>query len=445
MKLLCCLLIFLMGFSCLDSNAQLKNLGKRIKQKVNERIDRKFDKTVDKGLDEVEGGVDDAVKGGDSEDNQSNETEPPANAGENSSNGNANTNTTNNSNANTKVTASTGNGDFQVNTKFDYVPGEALLLFEDFEEDAIGDFPARWNTDGTGEVVTLGDSQDKWFQMKSGSDYIPDLPRELPEEYTIEFDLAARGLDKKTSSSTLLEVILDDNNEFKTGRSSATARIPFCQYHHVGFAVRNHYDSKTHISNRVEADVRQQVLNQPHISIAVNKLRFRLWVNETKYIDVPRLVPPANAIKYVKFRPYHFKDGKEDIYIRNLKIAEGGLDLRSQLLKEGMVSTTGILFDVNSANIKPESYGVIRQIAMAMEESTMNLNIIGHTDSDGSDDDNMNLSQQRAESVKASLVQDFDIPANRLTVEGKGEAVPVSDNSSPEGKAANRRVEFVSL
>ena len=117
-------------------------------------------------------------------------------------------------------------------------------------------------------------------------------------------------------------------------------------------------------------------------------------MNETKYVDVPRLVPPGGKLKYLKFRPYYFKDGKEDIFIRNLKIAEGGLDLRSQLLKDGMVSTNGILFDVNSANIQPESYGVLRQIALAMEESPMSLNIIGHTDSDGADEANLDLSKK---------------------------------------------------
>ena len=432
MKLLPFLLVLLISFTSIDSNAQLKNLGKRIKKKVNERIDRRFDQGVDKGLDEVEKGVGDTVDGEDDA-----PADPKAGKGEPGPAGTADTSPAGNTTADAPV-----NGDFLVNTKFDYVPGEVLMVFEDFEEDAIGDFPARWNTDGTGEVVTFGDSQDKWFQMKSGSDYIPDLPRELPEEYTIEFDLVARGLDKNTSSSTLVQVILDENNQFKTGRNRATVNIPFCQYHHIGIRVRS---DASGINNVVEADIRSQVLNQPHISIAVNKTRLRMWVNETKYVDIPRLVPGGNTIKYLKFRPYYFKDGKEDIFIRNLKIAEGGLDLRDQLLKEGTVSTNGILFAVNSANIQPESYGVLRQIALAMEESDMKLNIIGHTDSDGSDDANMDLSKRRAEAVKASLINDFGIGADRFTIEGKGESIPVAENNSPEGKAANRRVEFVSL
>ncbi len=435
------LLILVISLVSIDTNAQFKNLGKRIKRKIDQRIDRKFDRGIDKGLDKAESGIDDTVtgEGKNSEGNQTPETQS-TNGG-----GNPDTNSTGNVNNDGVATVAATTAEFQVNTKFDYVPGEALMVFEDFSDDALGDFPARWNTDGTGEVVTFGASNDKWFQMKSGSDYIPDLPRELPESYTIEFDLAARGIDKKTSSAALLEIILDDNNQFRRGPNFVWVRIPFCQYHPIGFQIRNVVDRKSVIHNTVQGDIRQQVLNQPHVSIAVNKTRLRLWINEKKYVDIPRLVPLGNTIKYLKLRPYSFKDGKEDIYIRNLKIAEGGLDLRSQLLKEGKVSTNGILFDVNSANIKPESYGVIRQIALALEESDMNLNIIGHTDSDGSDDDNLDLSQRRAESVKAALVDDFGIVANRLTVEGKGETEPVAENNRPEEKAANRRVEFVSL
>ena len=434
MRLVAILILSMFVFTpSYEANAQLKNLGNRIKKKVNDRINRRFDQGVDKGLDEVEKGVGDAVEGDGT--NPDGSQQPDGNQ-------QAPNATNNPAGADASVTAA---GDFQVNTKFDYVPGEMLMVFDDYEADAIGDFPSRWNTNGTGEVVTLGDSNEKWFQMKSGSEYIPDLPNELPEEYTIEFDLAARGIDKKTGSTTTLEVILDDNNKFQPGSNYASVRIPFCQYHPVGFHVRNFINRERTITSQINGDMREQALNRPHISIAVNKTRFRLWVNEKKYVDIPRLIAPNKAIKYLKFKPYYFKDGKEDIYISNLKIAEGGLDLRAQLLNEGMVSTNGILFDVNSANIQPESYGVIRQIALALQESQMQLNIIGHTDSDGSDDNNLSLSQRRAESVKNALVNDFGIAANRLTVEGKGESQPVADNDSAEGKAANRRVEFVSL
>jgi outer membrane protein OmpA-like peptidoglycan-associated protein len=68
--------------------------------------------------------------------------------------------------------------------------------------------------------------------------------------------------------------------------------------------------------------------------------------------------------------------------------------------------------------------------------------ISGHTDSDGDDALNLALSAKRAEAVKAALVQEFGIAAERLRTEGKGESDPVEPNTTAGGKAKNRRVEF---
>ncbi|MGB5554764.1 MAG: OmpA family protein, partial [Flavobacteriaceae bacterium] len=79
------------------------------------------------------------------------------------------------------------NKSIAIYSKFDFVPGDRPLFFDDFSNDFIGDFPSKWNTNGTGEVVNVGDSANKWFEMKGGYNlkYIPDVPK-LPEEYTIE-------------------------------------------------------------------------------------------------------------------------------------------------------------------------------------------------------------------------------------------------------------------
>ena len=79
------------------------------------------------------------------------------------------------------------------------------------------------------------------------------------------------------------------------------------------------------------------------------------------------------------------------------------------------------------------------------ENSSLRVKIIGHTDSDGSDADNLALSKKRAESVKASLAKDFGIDVSRLETDGKGESQPVDKNTTTEGKANNRRVEFIKL
>jgi len=115
-------------------------------------------------------------------------------------------------------------------------------------------------------------------------------------------------------------------------------------------------------------------------------------------------------------------------------------------LTEGKFSTTGILFDVNSASIKATSYGALKDIAAVLtENSTLKVKIVGHTDSDGDDKANLELSKKRADAVRAALAGEFSIDPSRMETEGKGETQPVSQNNSAESKAQNRRVEFIKL
>jgi outer membrane protein OmpA-like peptidoglycan-associated protein len=89
--------------------------------------------------------------------------------------------------------------------------------------------------------------------------------------------------------------------------------------------------------------------------------------------------------------------------------------------------------------------GVINTIYQLMKEHPeLRFSIEGHTDSDGDDSFNQKLSEQRAETVLNALLQ-MGIDGSRLTSKGWGESKPLSDNSTPEGKANNRRVEFVKL
>ena len=99
-----------------------------------------------------------------------------------------------------------------------------------------------------------------------------------------------------------------------------------------------------------------------------------------------------------------------------------------------------------SANIQPQSFGIIRQISQVLQqERSLSLKIVGHTDADGSDEANLTLSKKRADAVKQALVNIYKISGDRLETEGKGETAPVGDNSTPDGKAQNRRVEFVKI
>jgi len=431
-RLLIVLLLLLVGGAQIGEAQVFKKLKKRAERAaertVERRVDRETSKKTDQVLDSIlePGKKNKKAKGPADNPIPDNENTPVGDQGQDDTEANSLQNDP---------------GMMKVYSKFDFVPGDKLLFFDDFGQEYIGDFPSRWNTNGSGEIVSINDAADKWFELKSGHSnyFIPDHPP-LPEEYTIEFDVIANGLDDKTASTTVLKIILSDNNSFKLG-NYAMAQFSFCQYAPIGMRIRN---SSGDINNEISADVREAVLSQPHISIAVNKQRFRLWMNEKKYIDVPRLLPDDESLSALKFELLYFKDGKERLFIKNLKVAEGGLDLRRTLLADGRVSTNGILFESGSANIQPQSMGIIRQISQVLQqESSMKLNIIGHTDADGNDAANMELSKKRADAVKNALVDIYTIDASRLTTAGRGETEPVGDNSTTDGKAQNRRVEFV--
>ncbi|MEO1032710.1 MAG: OmpA family protein [Bacteroidota bacterium] len=337
--------------------------------------------------------------------------------------------------------------DLEIYSKFDFVPGDKLIYFDDFSQDFIGDFPSKWNTNGTGEIVTVGSVEGKWFELKGGYGikFIPLLSQALPEEYTIEFDILAI-VDNRTSSTARLNITLDDNDTFKDGKNRASSELPLGQFGAFDIRVYNRVNGETIINSGINTDLRAAILNKPHISIAVNKRRYRLWVNQKKYIDIPQFIAPNKVLSTIKFNLLGMRDGTDRLFISNLKVAEGGVDLRRKLMAEGRISTNGILFDSGSANIQPRSLGIVRQISQVlMQDQNIKLNIIGHTDSDGSDDVNLKLSKERADAVKEALVNLYNISKDRLTTEGKGETQPVGDNTTTDGKAQNRRVEFVKI
>jgi outer membrane protein OmpA-like peptidoglycan-associated protein len=132
--------------------------------------------------------------------------------------------------------------------------------------------------------------------------------------------------------------------------------------------------------------------------------------------------------------------------VSNIRIAIGAPDMRSKLITEGKLVSYGIYFDVNKDVVKPESYATLKGIAEVLNENPgVRIHIDGHTDSDGTDDANLDLSKRRSASVKNELVKTFGIDASRIEAGGQGETKPVAPNDTPANKALNRRVEFIKL
>jgi len=118
--------------------------------------------------------------------------------------------------------------------------------------------------------------------------------------------------------------------------------------------------------------------------------------------------------------------------------------IEEDLAKDGRSIIYGIYFDFASDRIKEESEPVLSEIAQVLRTNpTWNLNVEGHTDSIGSDADNLDLSRRRAAAVKQALTTRYKIDLNRLQTSGYGESRPKDRNDTMEGRARNRRVELV--
>ncbi len=106
-----------------------------------------------------------------------------------------------------------------------------------------------------------------------------------------------------------------------------------------------------------------------------------------------------------------------------------------------VVTLKNVFFDFDETELKPESFVELDKLVSYLQQNTVRIEIGGHTDNQGSDEYNDRLSENRAKAVYDYLVQK-GIPANRLQYKGYGMRMPVADNSTEKGRAANRRTEF---
>jgi len=326
----------------------------------------------------------------------------------------------------------------------DFEPGPLTIFEDDFSNDNQGDFPAKWDTNGSGEIIVV--DGDKWFRLSGKSMYVPLVEKQLPENFTIEFDMYTLGLDRKTSSQAWINLLLHNTPLFERASSYAMVKLSPCQFVKSPGYIEKFVQNKRQFYNQIGKDYREAISGKSRFSIAVNKTRMRVWINDNKLIDVPRLVPDGTNRFKLSVRGLRDNPDKDEVYITNFRIGKAGVDNRSKLITEGRLSTNAIQFKSGSDNLLQESYKTIREIAKVLENNqNINIKIVGHTDDEGSESSNLELSKKRAMAVKNSLVNQYGIAEHRIITSGKGESDPVASNNSDKGKAQNRRVEFIKL
>ena len=283
-------------------------------------------------------------------------------------------------------------------SKFDFIPGEKVIFFDDFSQDNVGDFPGLWFSNGSGEVVTLNNFPGKWLQLTSEGCYYPEHDLQTTENFTVEFDLISPA-----ESFNIGFYLVSGNikNPNEGGAAPGKAGVLATITNHTLYTSDYAEGADSHNGG---ADFSLPYNEIIHFSYWVQKQRLRIYVNEKKQIDSPRIMPAG-----YKFNVFRFEIGEEDKpYISNFRVATGLPDTRNKLITEGKLVSYGIYFDVNKAEVNPESYGTLKSIADVLKENPeVRVKIVGYTDSDGADAANLNLSKRRGTSVKAELVKNI--------------------------------------
>ncbi len=308
--------------------------------------------------------------------------------------------------------------------KYDFVPGDKIIFEDDLIGEENGEFPSRWDlVTGVAEVAEV-DGDNVIFLRGGGPAIVPFLKNSnedyLPDVFTVEFDIYF-GYNYAT-----LYLYDRKNQDNPSGDQDLMT---------LGYNYLQVFQSKS----MYPSELKQK--RWAHVAVAYTDGKYKAYLDDTRLINIPRLdMNPSGITLY----SYHANDD-QPIYIKNIRIAEGGVKFYDRVMEDGKIIANGIRFDIGKASLKPESMGIINEVVdMMKEHPELRFSVEGHTDSDGDDALNMELSDKRAETVKSTMIS-LGIAADKLESKGLGESMPITDNSSPEGKANNRRVEFVKL
>jgi outer membrane protein OmpA-like peptidoglycan-associated protein len=308
--------------------------------------------------------------------------------------------------------------------KFDFVPGERVIVFDDFAETEVGDLPARWKNSGYGAggapMSVVQQQGRKWFfadlseESYMGGAYLRlKEDYKFPQKFTVEFDVSWGGTAYVLTIGPSCEIRLTPERMW-TNNTSTTLKPRSSNIEHVSVMVNGSY-VKAYLGGE------RTVNDSDCLSGAVDGIRF----NFGDFRDVG-----DKAAKYM---------------MTSFRLAEGGKDFLTALTTEGRIVTHGITFDTGSDALKPESGPTLRKILQLLQNDPgLRFQVQGHTDNQGGDKVNTPLSERRAKAVKGWLTAQ-GVSEKRLTTKGLAATKPIDTNETAEGRANNRRVEFVKL
>ena len=418
-------LVAIGGTTEVSAQSWLDQLGKKVKEKAKDKVEQKIlqktDQVIEKAFDKTE----EAVKG-----NGGNQTGVPQEA--------APQQPVQQAPAVQEVPAEVAQAPVSLEmtyAKSDFVAGDEIIFDDPMDNEQIGEFPSQWELiDGVAEVVSINGKKamliSEWGTkvcplMKEPLNYLGDV-------FTVEYDLMFPV--KEGDYTWLLTKFMKADNKSEEDEMMYFERAAYDGRDDVHW----YWETSRGDSNG-EYDIALPANEWNHIAISFNKRAWKVYFNGIRVVNVPNVLAPPGWLLF------QLTNGNGDTYITNLRIAKGAVPLYDRMMSDGKFITYGITFDVGKSTIKPESMGEINRIVQLMNENpTLKFSVEGHTDSTGNAASNQTLSEQRSQAIVDKLVE-LGIAKDRLTAVGKGQNSPIADNNTDEGRAKNRRVEFVKI
>lgn len=301
---------------------------------------------------------------------------------------------------------------------YDFVPGDTVWKATDFAREPVGRFPASQLEFVKGFLQIVETDSSRVLEASAASVFRLPLPRTLPDEFTLEFEI-------KIPAPNIATYV------YFTPLTTSLSRYPG-DYLYIG-GRPGIYRGGNQVSGIHLPTIQDRWVP---VKLQVDSAYAILYVGAER----AALVPTANFPRGGNIEFHVNGNPRLRTYLRNIVVAVGLNPLYETLVAKGEFTTRGILFATNSDQLLPESTPVLAAIIRTMQEHPeLRIEIEGHTDSQGDDAHNQPLSERRARSVIAYLVRN-GTAADRLTASGKGESMPVADNATAEGRQQNRRV-----
>jgi len=305
--------------------------------------------------------------------------------------------------------------------KYDFVPGAPQVFYDDFSGDLVREQPQAWELIA-GKVEVMELENQRWLRAIDETFVKPKIEA-LPAQFSLEMDfyVTPRGY----SGNYRVDIYGQTDEEW------AALTI-------------EEFGASFNTSWKINLEAPLELRAGRHrLAIMVTTENLKCFVDSIRVVNTPR---SGN------FRPQDFeiflpggeKAGDDKSVITNIRLANGDKNFREQIQANGKIVSYGIPFVAGTATPKPEAFATLKELATLLQNDlALNLSIECHVFESEEGGNNNRLSQQRAEAIREMLFRYYKSDRDRLRTKGWGNAQPLHDGDTVEGRGANTRVEFV--